>query len=215
MFNVKRNGASVEITDIPQSIPFSVFKDIADETGANECLVAYVKDKDCYEVVIRHDSINMAAAVAWLALEAREPATRDADISTIGKRIGVMRVKQHMNAQELEDAIAAPEGSVFRWETGKAIPSSHYINYLAAALECDPQWLLHGKETKSTTSQENSTTGKVDQETVIKTFVDLTDAIGMALGISMKMKGAQFEPLDYGRITSSQRHSDLLKKIQK
>lgn len=144
-FNVKRNGASVEITDIPQSIPFSVFKNIADETGADECLVAYVKDKDCYEVVIHHDGVNMAAAVAWLALEARdrasEPATRDADVSTIGKRIGVMRVKQHMNAQELEDAIGAPEGSVFRWETGKAIPSSHYINCLAAVLKCDPEWL--------------------------------------------------------------------------
>ncbi|EDU7782775.1 hypothetical protein CIE15_000249 [Salmonella enterica subsp. enterica serovar Oranienburg] len=85
MFNVKRNGASVEITDIPQSIPFSVFKDIADETGANECLVAYVKDKDCYEVVIRHDSVNMAAAVAWLVLEAREPEN---DIKEIKGLIG-------------------------------------------------------------------------------------------------------------------------------
>lgn len=72
MFKVKRNGASVEITDIPQSIPFSVFKSIADETGANECLVAYVKDKDNYEVVIRHDSVNMAGTVAWMALEASE-----------------------------------------------------------------------------------------------------------------------------------------------
>ncbi|EJS3783899.1 helix-turn-helix domain-containing protein [Salmonella enterica] len=144
MFNVKRNGASVEITDIPQNIPFSVFKSIADEAGANECLVAYVKDKDCYEVVIRHDSVNMAAAAAWLVLEVRELEADDADISTIGKRIGVMRVKQRMSAQELEDAIGAPEGSVFRWETGKAIPSNKYINCLAAVLECDPQWLLHG-----------------------------------------------------------------------
>ncbi|HIB1591568.1 TPA: hypothetical protein ACWV6B_003996 [Salmonella enterica subsp. enterica serovar Muenchen] len=79
MFNVKRNGASVEITDIPQSIPFSVFKSIADETGGNECLVAYVKDKDCYEVVIRHDSVNMAGTVAWMALEAREPEVDDAN----------------------------------------------------------------------------------------------------------------------------------------
>lgn len=144
MFNVKRNGASVEITDIPQSIPFSVFKNIADETGANECLVAYVKDKDCYEVVIRHDSVNMAGAAAWLALESREPITGDADISTIGKRIGAMRVKQHMNTQELEEAIGAYTGSVFRWETGKTMPTNHYINCLAAVLKCDPQWLLNG-----------------------------------------------------------------------
>ncbi|MGG6028855.1 hypothetical protein [Salmonella enterica] len=72
MFNVKRNGASVEITDIPQSIPFSVFKDIADKTGGTETLVAYVKDKDCYEVVIRHDSVNMAGYVAWLAIETEQ-----------------------------------------------------------------------------------------------------------------------------------------------
>lgn len=72
MFNVKRNGASVEITEIPASIPFSVFKNIADETGATETLVAYTKDKDCYEVVIRHDSVNMAGAVAWLAIESEQ-----------------------------------------------------------------------------------------------------------------------------------------------
>ncbi|AXC64849.1 hypothetical protein LEI94_05770 [Salmonella enterica] len=80
MFNVKRNGAGVEITDIPQSIPFSVFKDIADETGANECLIAYVKDKDCYEVVIRHDSVNMAGAVAWLVLEASKKEKHEISI---------------------------------------------------------------------------------------------------------------------------------------
>ncbi|EJJ4275617.1 hypothetical protein NI431_004141 [Salmonella enterica] len=87
MFNVKRNGASVEITEIPASVQFSVFKNIADETGANECLVAYAKGKDGYEVVIRHDSVNMAAAAAWLALESREQITGNADISTAGKEI--------------------------------------------------------------------------------------------------------------------------------
>ncbi|EJJ3882105.1 hypothetical protein NI295_004020 [Salmonella enterica] len=87
MFNVKRNGASVEITEIPASIPFSVFKNIADDTGANECLVAYAKGKDGYEVVIRHDSVNMAAAAALLALESRKQITGNADISTAGKEI--------------------------------------------------------------------------------------------------------------------------------
>ncbi|EEG3099192.1 helix-turn-helix transcriptional regulator [Salmonella enterica] len=148
MFNVKRNGSNVEITDIPTSIPFTVFKNIADETGANECLVAYAKGKDSYEVVIRHDSVNMAGAAAWLALESREPVTGDADISTIGKRIGVMRVKQHMSAQELEEAIGASEGSVFRWEIGKAIPSDNYITAISLILECDPAWLRDGGNNK-------------------------------------------------------------------
>ncbi|EKB5298818.1 hypothetical protein OOO72_003278 [Salmonella enterica] len=138
MFNVKRNGSNVEITDIPTSIPFAVFKSIADETGANECLVAYAKGKDSYEVVIRHDSVNMAGAAAWLALESREPITGNADISTIGKRIGVMRVK---HAQELEEAIGAPEGSVFRWEIGKIVPSAMDIAMLADVLKCNKEWL--------------------------------------------------------------------------
>ncbi|EMW7384257.1 helix-turn-helix domain-containing protein [Salmonella enterica] len=155
MFNVKRNGASVEITEIPASIPFSAFKNIADETGADECLIAYVKGKDNYEVVIRHDNVNMAAAVAWLASEVCKPVTGDADISTVGKRIGVMRVKQHMSAQELEDAIGAPEGSVFRWEIGKAEPSSRYINALAVILKCESEWLLHGNSTNVISEKES------------------------------------------------------------
>ncbi|EHW3506327.1 hypothetical protein K2T54_003744, partial [Salmonella enterica] len=53
MFNVKRNGVSVEITEIPASIPFSTFKNIADETGATETLVCYFKDKTEYEVIIQ------------------------------------------------------------------------------------------------------------------------------------------------------------------
>ncbi|HGV9180370.1 TPA: hypothetical protein ACNO4K_004140 [Salmonella enterica subsp. enterica serovar Newport] len=63
MFNVKRNGASVEITEIPASIPFNVFKYIADETGATETLVCYFKDKTEYEVIIQQTSENMAATV--------------------------------------------------------------------------------------------------------------------------------------------------------
>ncbi|EBQ9479729.1 hypothetical protein DL079_22760, partial [Salmonella enterica subsp. enterica serovar Kokomlemle] len=86
MFNVKRNDSNVEITDIPQSIPFSVFKNIADETGADETLVAYAKGKDNYEVVIRHDSVTMAAEAAWMALKASEPVADDIDVnSTKGK----------------------------------------------------------------------------------------------------------------------------------
>ena len=144
MFNVKRNGSTVEITEIPASIPFSVFKNIADDTGANECLICFSKDSDNYEVIIRHDNDNMAGAVAWLALEAREPITDDADISTIGKRIGVMRVKQRMSAQELENAIGAPEGSVFLWEVGKLTPSAMNISMLADVLKCDRPWLVDG-----------------------------------------------------------------------
>lgn len=68
------------------------------------------------------------------------------DMSTIGKRIGVVRVNQRMCTEELENAIHAPEGSVFRWETGKAIPSSQYIDILARTLNVSVTWLLTGKE---------------------------------------------------------------------
>ncbi|EIR4427348.1 helix-turn-helix transcriptional regulator, partial [Salmonella enterica] len=149
MFNVKRNGAGVEITEIPASIPFSTFKNIADETGATETLVCYFKDKTEYEVIIQQTNENMAGMVAWLALEKRDDVITgdagadvgDADISTIGKSIGVARVKQHMSAQELEDAIGAPEGSVFRWETGKIVPSAMDIAMLADVLKCNKEGL--------------------------------------------------------------------------
>lgn len=149
MFNVKRNGAGVEITEIPASIPFSTFKNIADETGATETLVCYFKDKTEYEVIIQQTNENMAGMVAWLALEKRDDVITgdagadvgDADISTIGKSIGVARVKQHMSAQELEDTIGAPEGSVFRWETGKIVPSAMDIAMLADVLKCNKEWL--------------------------------------------------------------------------
>ncbi|EMD3364830.1 helix-turn-helix transcriptional regulator, partial [Salmonella enterica] len=66
--------------------------------------------------------------------------------STIGKRIMETRVKQRMCTEELENAIHAPEGSVFRWETGKAIPSSQYIDILARTLNVSVTWLSTGKE---------------------------------------------------------------------
>lgn len=109
MFNVKRNGASVEITDIPQSIPFSVFKNITDETGAYGCLIACPGGKENYEVVIRHDSVNMAGTVAWMVLEARESEVDNEDISTIGQRAGAMRVKQYTNTQEIDNVTEIPE----------------------------------------------------------------------------------------------------------
>lgn len=220
MLKVKLNGTAVEITEIPAGIPVDVFKRITNEAGANECLVCFSKDSDSHEVIIRCENDHMAATVSWLAFEACEPVADGADISSIGKRIGVMRVKQRMSVMELEDAIAAPRGSVFRWETGKAVPTDAHIVELADCFKCEPDWLLYGKETKPTTSQENSIIGKVDQEIVNKVFVDLTDAIGLALGISMKIKEAHIEPLSYlnlycGKITSRQSHSDLLKKTQK
>lgn len=72
---------------------------------------------------------------------------QNVDVSTIGKRIGVARVENHMNTQELEEMIGAPDGTVFRWETGKAIPSSQYIDNLAKALNTSVTWLLTGKVT--------------------------------------------------------------------
>ncbi|EAQ6130870.1 hypothetical protein AXA88_19205 [Salmonella enterica] len=111
MFNVKLNGASVEITDIPQSIPFSVFKNIADETGANECLVRFPKAKGNYEVVIRHDSVNMAGAAAWLVLEAREPESGDEEIENWCSKPKVLVVigndEIKINGERLHDVLGS------------------------------------------------------------------------------------------------------------
>ncbi|MEG2567935.1 MAG: hypothetical protein RSA84_17180, partial [Acinetobacter sp.] len=68
------------ITKIPREVSIGVFKEIAAQTEANECLICFSKDGDNYEVIIRHDNANMAGVVAWLALEAREPVTDDTNI---------------------------------------------------------------------------------------------------------------------------------------
>ncbi|EAS0614492.1 hypothetical protein E8Q24_19415 [Salmonella enterica] len=112
MFNVKRNGASVEITDIPQSIPFSVFKNITDETGANECLIACPGGKENYEVVIRHDSVKMAGAVAWMALEAREPEVDDSNKEQKFKFKDLPHEIQLEAARALRERIFTSQGSV-------------------------------------------------------------------------------------------------------
>ncbi|EJF1946153.1 hypothetical protein M8A54_000362 [Salmonella enterica] len=69
MFNVKRNGSTVEVTQIPHEVPVSIFKDIATQTEANECLIRFFKGNDNYEVIIRHENANMAGTAAWLATE--------------------------------------------------------------------------------------------------------------------------------------------------
>lgn len=60
MFNVKRNGSTVEITEIPQTAPVSLFKEIADE-----CLICYSRAKEDYEVVIRTSNDTAAGVVEW------------------------------------------------------------------------------------------------------------------------------------------------------
>lgn len=131
MFNVKRNGTTVEITEIPASIPVDVFKRITNETGANECLACFPKGSDSYEVIIRHENDNMAGAVAWLALEVRESVTGDADISGIGKRNDVAHVKQYTSARDKEDWIGAPEGNVSCREMGEIVPTDTHDAKLA------------------------------------------------------------------------------------
>ncbi|WOJ16101.1 helix-turn-helix domain-containing protein [Citrobacter koseri] len=68
------------------------------------------------------------------------------DMSTIGKRINAARVSLGMSLDELECELNAPEGTVFRWETRKATPSSKYIDELAKILKTSVTWLLTGKE---------------------------------------------------------------------
>ncbi|WP_370603746.1 hypothetical protein [Citrobacter braakii] len=66
MFNVKRIGSTVEITQIPCEVSIEVFKDISEQTKANECLICFSRGSDTYEVIIRHENDNMAGAVASL-----------------------------------------------------------------------------------------------------------------------------------------------------
>nr|WP_239916771.1 transcriptional regulator [Salmonella enterica] len=70
------------------------------------------------------------------------------DMHGIGKRIQKARVAKRMYTEELENAIGADEGEVFRWETEKAVPPALalYIDKLAKVLDVSVTWLLTGKE---------------------------------------------------------------------
>ncbi|EJZ7018025.1 hypothetical protein OIP52_000719 [Salmonella enterica] len=76
MFNVKRNGLTVDITNIPSTVPVGVFKNIADETGATGCLSSGAINRGTYTVSIPHTDEHMASAVAWLALEEKEKLSK-------------------------------------------------------------------------------------------------------------------------------------------
>ncbi|EKC4606644.1 helix-turn-helix domain-containing protein [Salmonella enterica] len=64
----------------------------------------------------------------------------------IGKRIQKARVDKRMYTEELENAIGADEGEVFRWETEKTVPPALYIDKLAKVLDVSVTWLMTGKE---------------------------------------------------------------------
>lgn len=83
---------------------------------------------------------------------------RGVNMSSVGKRIREARESLGMTPDELERILNAPEGTVFRWETRKATPSSKYIDELAKALNTSVTWLLTGRHV--TPENPSDTTGQ-------------------------------------------------------
>ncbi|EAO1991564.1 helix-turn-helix domain-containing protein [Salmonella enterica] len=83
----------------------------------------------------------------WLITGEETPVIKPADdAAAIGKRINQRRVELRMSPVALQEITGAPDGSVFRWETGKIMPPDNYIDSLAKALETSVTWLLTGKD---------------------------------------------------------------------
>ncbi|EAN3293045.1 hypothetical protein APP90_21460 [Salmonella enterica subsp. enterica serovar Sandiego] len=89
----------------------------------------------------RHESSGCAETP-----QAPVKVTQGVDMHGIGKRIRKARVDKRMYTEELENAIGADEGEVFRWETEKTVPPALYIDKLAKVLDVSVTWLLTGKE---------------------------------------------------------------------
>ncbi|EGI5342401.1 helix-turn-helix transcriptional regulator [Salmonella enterica subsp. enterica serovar Sandiego] len=117
--------------------------DTNDKSEISDCVFILAKR---YAEAAHNYALKIRGAAATETQLAPAEVMLNVDMSTIGKRIMEARVKQRMYTEELENAIHAPEGSVFRWETGKAIPSSQYIDILARTLNVSVTWLLTGKE---------------------------------------------------------------------
>ncbi|EBX7643589.1 XRE family transcriptional regulator [Salmonella enterica subsp. houtenae] len=157
---VETPGVKTELTTFKGLIlePETAFRQIAALIEAGLIIsVTNTNDKsdlsDCVFILARqyaeaaHDyALKIRGAAATETQLAPAEVMLNIDMSTIGKRIMEARVKRRMYTEELENAIHAPEGSVFRWETGKAIPSSQYIDILARVLNVSVTWLLTGKE---------------------------------------------------------------------
>ncbi|EOC0699972.1 helix-turn-helix domain-containing protein [Salmonella enterica subsp. enterica serovar Kokomlemle] len=72
---------------------------------------------------------------------------KDVDMANIGVRIRNHRKEMGMTTEDLADAVDVSDTLIAEWETGKAIPSSFYINSLADALDTSIAWLMTGKHT--------------------------------------------------------------------
>ncbi len=65
-------------------------------------------------------------------------------METIGSRIKAARKAKKMTQRDLSDAIEVSATSIVYWERGEVEPKNKNLSALARALDCAPDYLLHG-----------------------------------------------------------------------
>lgn len=88
------------------------------------------------------DTLNVD--VAWL-IGANHLCAGEAS-ETIGDRIYVARRNAYMTQAQLGAKLGVSNSMVAQYETGSRKPKFETVKKIADALECDPYWLLTGKE---------------------------------------------------------------------
>jgi len=96
-------------------------------------------------------------------------------METLGTRIRKLRIKQNLTQALVSKASGVSRSSVVQWEQDTNQPRGESLIALAKALDCDPDWLLHGNDKKS--YQPASPTTHPTNETAAK--YRLSDAIAL------------------------------------
>lgn len=73
----------------------------------------------------------------------------DIDQTTIGERIRARRKSMDYSQQRIAEQLGVSISAVSLWEKNKANITSDKLSKLAEILECDTEWLIHGKPNKN------------------------------------------------------------------
>lgn len=97
-------------------------------------------------------------------------------METLGSRIRAIRKEKKLTQANVSKSVGVSSVSVVQWEQGANEPTGKNLMALAKALDCDPDWLLHGDGKGRTKIVKNNNVGESPvhyQSQPINHFVEL------------------------------------------
>jgi phage repressor protein C with HTH and peptisase S24 domain len=87
-------------------------------------------------------------------------------METLGTRIRKLRIKQNLTQALVSKASGVSRSSVVQWEQDTNQPRGESLIALSKALDCDPDWLLHGKEKAGNATTDNAVNNQSEKHSV-------------------------------------------------